>query len=79
MTDSSGATIAVTTNGSTTFSASVPSTVSSLVTGEQVQVAGTTSNGTVTATSIRVGGGGFGGGGFGGGGSGNATNTPPGT
>jgi hypothetical protein len=80
MTDASGATITVTTNGSTTFNATIQSTVASLVAGEQVQVTGPAgSDGTVTATAIRVGGagggGGFGGGGNGGGNGGNAPNT----
>jgi hypothetical protein len=60
--DATGATITVTTNGSTTFSATTTSTFASLVVGEQVQVTGSTgSDGAVTATAIRVGGGGFGG------------------
>jgi hypothetical protein len=66
--------VTVSTNGSTTFSITTPSTVDSLVVGEQIQVTGTTSsNGTVTAASIRVGGG-FGGG-FGGNGNPNSSST----
>jgi subtilase family serine protease len=56
ITDASGAPIAVTTNRSTTFNATTASTFASLVTGEQIQVTGSTgADGTVTATAIRVG------------------------
>jgi hypothetical protein len=64
----------VSTNGSTTFSVTTQSTVDSLVVGELIQVNGTAaSDGTVTAASIRVGGG-FGGG-FGGNGNPNSSST----
>jgi hypothetical protein len=74
ITDASGATMTVSTNGSTTFSVTTQSTVDSLVVGEQIQVTGNAgSDGTVTAASIRVGGGL--GGGFGGSGNPNSSST----
>jgi hypothetical protein len=51
----SGSTVTVTTTSSTTVSTVQQGSLSDLAAGQHVVVLGTTSNGTVTATSIREG------------------------
>ncbi len=53
---SSGSTVTVTASSSTTVLITKNGSVSDLTVGEQIMVRGTSSNGTITATSIREGG-----------------------
>jgi hypothetical protein len=75
VTDSSGNTVKVKTSGASTVTKTVSGSVHSIRPGEQVVISGTTaSSGTVTAESIRVGGGAAGGlAGLFGGGAGSST------
>jgi Domain of unknown function (DUF5666) len=61
-----GTTYTVTVASSTTVTVDKTITLADLTAGEMVMVAGATSNGVVTATTIRAGSSGFGPGGFGG-------------
>ena len=61
-----GTTYTVTASSSTTVTVDKTITLADLTAGEQVMVAGATSDGVVTATTIRAGSSGFGPGGFGG-------------
>ena len=63
---SAGTTFTVTVSSSTTVTVDKTITLADLTAGEPVMVAGTTSNGVVTATTIRAGSSGFGPGGIGG-------------
>ena len=64
VTSTAGTTYTVTVSSSTTITVDKTITLADLTAGEQVMVAGTTSNGVVTATTIRAGSSGFGPGGF---------------